>query len=158
MNTVHFSNHTGYQTSRGPMLTAHDISEIVRGLDERGVLNRCDAVLSGYQGGTDVAEAILGAVALVKARNPAAVYCCDPVIGDVGSGTFVQPGIPELIRDRVVRPPRSSPQQLRAGGADGSQDSAPGRGAAEAARGPEVVLVTSVRHPQAAPDTIGMVL
>ncbi|MEP6981767.1 MAG: PfkB family carbohydrate kinase, partial [Nakamurella sp.] len=41
-------------------------------------------------------------VARVRALNPAAVYCCDPVMGDVGRGFFVAPGIPELIRDTVV--------------------------------------------------------
>ena len=46
----------------------------------------CDAVLSGYQGGRAVGEVVLDAVALVKAANPAAVYCCDPVMGDVGRG------------------------------------------------------------------------
>ena len=163
VNTVHFSNHTGYETWRGPLLTAHDISEVVRGLDERGVLSRCDAVLSGYQGRADVAEAILAAVALVKTRNPAAIYCCDPVIGDVDRGTFVQPGVPELIRDRVVptaqiiTPNAYELQVLTGRKTSGLADVL---AAAEAARasGPEVVLVTSVRHPQAAPDTIDMVL
>ena len=45
---------------------------------------------------------VLDAVARVKAANPAAVYCCDPVMGDVGRGMFVRPGIPEFMRDRVV--------------------------------------------------------
>ena len=163
VNTVHFSNHTGYETWRGPLLTARDISEVVRGLDERGVLSRCDAVLSGYQGRADVAEAILAAVALVKTRNPAAIYCCDQVIGDVDRGTFVQPGVPELIRDRVVptaqiiTPNAYELQVLTGRKTSGLADVL---AAAEAARasGPEVVLVTSVRHPQAAPDTIDMVL
>jgi pyridoxine kinase len=163
VNTVHFSNHTGYQTWRGPLLTAHDISEIVRGLDERGVLSRCDAVLSGYQGGTDIAEAILEAVALVKARNPAAVYCCDPVIGDVGRGTFVQPGVPELIRDRVVPAaqiitPNTYELEVLTGRRTSALEDLLAAAEATRARGPEVVLVTSVRHPQAAPGTIDMVL
>jgi pyridoxine kinase len=163
VNTVHFSNHSGYETWRGPVLTARDISEVVRGLDERGVLSRCDAVLSGYQGGVDVAEVILESVALVKARNPAAIYCCDPVIGDVDRGIFVRPGVPELIRDRVVpaaqiiTPNAYELQVLTGRKTSGLADVL---AAAEAARasGPEVVLVTSVRHPQAAPDTIDMVL
>jgi pyridoxine kinase len=41
-------------------------------------------------------------VAKVKAANPDAIYCCDPVMGDVGRGMFVRPGIPEFMRDRVV--------------------------------------------------------
>jgi NAD(P)-dependent dehydrogenase (short-subunit alcohol dehydrogenase family) len=38
----------------------------------------------------------------VRAANPRAVYCCDPVIGDVGRGVFVRPGIEELLRDVAV--------------------------------------------------------
>src|SRR5918994_2582616 len=56
--TVHFSNHTGYGQWRGPLLAAGDITDVVTGIDERGVLGRCDAVLSGYQGGEDVGLAI----------------------------------------------------------------------------------------------------
>ena len=100
--TVHFSNNTGYASWRGPVLTADDVRGVVQGIDELGVLGECDAVLSGYQGAADSGEAILDAVALVKERNPAALYCCDPVLGDVGRGFFVAPGIPELMRDRVV--------------------------------------------------------
>jgi pyridoxine kinase len=163
VNTVLFSNHTGYETWRGPVLNARDISEVVRGLDERGVLSRCDAVLSGYQGGTDVAEAILAAVELVKDRNPAAVYCCDPVMGDVGHGTFVQPGIPELIRDRVVPAaqiitPNAYELELLTGCATSSRDEVLAAADAARAMGPDVVLVTSVQHPPAAPGTIDMVL
>ena len=100
--TVHFSNNTGYASWRGPLLRADDVREVVRGIDELGVLGECDAVLSGYQGAADSGSAILEAVALVKERNPAALYCCDPVLGDVGRGFFVAPGIPELMRDAVV--------------------------------------------------------
>ena len=100
--TVHFSNNTGYPSWRGPLLSADDVRDVVRGIDELGVLGECDAVLSGYQGATDSGRAILDAVALVKERHPGAVYCCDPVLGDVGRGFFVRPGIPELMRDAVV--------------------------------------------------------
>lgn len=100
--TVHFSNHTGYGSWRGPLLAASDISEVVQGIDERGVLGRADAVLSGYQGAQEVGAEILKAVELVKQRNPKAIYCCDPVIGDVDRGVYVRPGIPEFMRDQVV--------------------------------------------------------
>ena len=39
---------------------------------------------------------VLDAVRRVKAANPAAVYCCHPVMGDVGRGFFVRArAIPE---------------------------------------------------------------
>ena len=47
-------------------------------------------------GGADIGAAILDAVATVKRANPAAKYCCDPVIGDVGRGIFVREGIPAI--------------------------------------------------------------
>lgn len=100
--TVHFSNHTGYGAWRGPLLAAGDVAEVIRGIDELDVLHRVDAVLSGYQGAREVGAEVLRAVELVKQRNPLAIYCCDPVIGDVGRGIFVRPGIPEFMRDQVV--------------------------------------------------------
>jgi pyridoxine kinase len=100
--TVHFSNHTGYGAWRGPLLAADDVREVIAGIDDRGVLGEADAVLSGYQGDPAVGGVILDAVARVKELNPDAVYCCDPVMGDVGRGMFVRPGIPEFMRDTVV--------------------------------------------------------
>ncbi|QWZ08175.1 pyridoxal kinase PdxY [Nocardioides panacis] len=100
--TVHFSNHTGYGAWRGPLLAADDVAEVIAGVEERGAFETCEAVLSGYQGAEDVGAVVLDAVARVKALNPRAIYCCDPVMGDVGRGMFVRAGIPEFMRDRVV--------------------------------------------------------
>jgi len=102
VNTVHFSNHTGYGEWRGPLLSTEDLREVIRGVEERGALGRLSAVLSGYQGGEEVGAVVLETVARTKELSPGAVYCCDPVMGDVGRGMFVRPGIPELMRDRVV--------------------------------------------------------
>ena len=102
VNTVHFSNHTGYGEWRGPLLSADDLRSVIQGVEERGALARVAAVLSGYQGAEEVGAVVLDTVARVKELNPAAVYCCDPVMGDVGRGMFVRPGIPEFMRDRVV--------------------------------------------------------
>jgi pyridoxine kinase len=100
--TVHFSNHTGYGEWRGPLLAADDVRDVIAGIGDRGVLGEADAVLSGYQGDPAVGQVILDTVARVKELNPDAVYCCDPVMGDLGRGMFVRPGIPEFMRDTVV--------------------------------------------------------
>lgn len=102
VHTVQFSNHTGYGAWRGNVFDASLIREVMQGIEERGALPRCDGVLSGYMGSAETGEAILDAVDRVKAANPAARYCCDPVIGDVGRGVFVRPGIPEFMRERAV--------------------------------------------------------
>ena len=102
VNTVHFSNHTGYGEWRGPLLSPDELRAVIQGVEERGALERVAAVLSGYQGAEDVGAVVLETVARVKTLNPLAVYCCDPVMGDVGRGMFVRPGIPEMMRDHVV--------------------------------------------------------
>lgn len=102
IHTVQFSNHTGYGSWKGRVFDGPAIEELVEGIAERGVLDRCNGVLSGYMGSADIGNAILSAVARVRALNPEALYCCDPVIGDVGRGVFVRPGIPEFMRDQAV--------------------------------------------------------
>ena len=102
IHTVQFSNHTGYGAWTGRVFNGATIAELVEGIAERGVLERCDGVLSGYMGSADIGNAILSAVARVRSLNPDALYCCDPVIGDVGRGVFVQPGIAEFMRQHAV--------------------------------------------------------
>ncbi|WP_374538503.1 pyridoxal kinase, partial [Micromonospora aurantiaca (nom. illeg.)] len=115
------------------------------------VLGTADAVLSGYQGDPAVGAVILDAVARVKAANPAALYCCDPVMGDVGRGMFVRPGIPEYLRDTVV--PRAdivTPNQFEleflAGRTTDTVDDLLAAVDTVRATGPRHVLVTSVLH------------
>jgi pyridoxine kinase len=102
IHTVQFSNHTGYGSWKGRIFDASMIRELLAGIGQRGVLGECDGVLSGYLGSADIGAAILDAVAAVKRANPSARYCCDPVIGDVGRGIFVNEGIPEFMRSKAV--------------------------------------------------------
>jgi pyridoxine kinase len=102
VNTVQFSNHPGYGAWQGQTFTGETIRALVDGIAERGVLPACDAVLSGYLGDAAIGEAVLHAVAAVRAANPAALYCCDPVIGDTAPGIYVRAGIPEFLRARCL--------------------------------------------------------
>jgi pyridoxine kinase len=102
IHTVQFSNHTGYGHWQGRVFDADLIRELVAGLEGRDILGECDGVLSGYVGGADIGEAILDAVTTVRRANPAARYCCDPVIGDLGRGIFVREGVPEFIKEKAV--------------------------------------------------------
>ncbi len=108
IHTVQFSNHTGYGAWKGRVYDGPMIEELVEGMAERGVLPRCDGVLSGYMGSPDIGTAILQAVSRVRTANGAALYCCDPVIGDVGRGIFVRPAFPNSCATRPCRPPTSS--------------------------------------------------
>lgn len=149
--TVHFSNHTGYGAWRGPLLAPDDVREVIAGIEDRGVLGEADAVLSGYQGDPAVGGIILDTVARVKALNPDAVYCCDPVMGDVGRGMFVRPGIPEFMRDTVVPQadivtPNHFELDFLAGRETRTLDEILAAVDEVRDRGPRDVLVTSVLH------------
>ena len=148
IHTVQFSNHTGYGAWRGQVFDAGLIGECVAGIAERGALARCDGVLSGYMGSADTGVAILDAVGRVRDANPKALYCCDPVTGDVGRGIYVRPGIAEFMRDRAVpasdvATPNQFELELLCGHATATLDELRRGLAALHARGPKAVLVTS---------------
>jgi pyridoxine kinase len=162
VNTVHFSNHTGYGAWRGPLLDPADVREVIAGIADRGVLGQCDAVLSGYQGDPAMGAVILDAVEQVKAANPEAVYCCDPVMGDVGRGMFVKPGIPEYMRDVVVPQadiltPNHFELDFLAGTTTRTMDELLAAVDVVRARGPRDVLVTSVLVEDTAPGSLDVV-
>jgi pyridoxine kinase len=155
VNTVLFSNHTGYGAWRGRVVDLAWVEEIIEGIADRGAIPRTRAVLSGYLGDPSLGEAVLRAVARVRAERQdrgGALYACDPVMGDEGRGFFVRPGIPEFFRDRavpaadIVTPNRFELAWL-AGREIGSLDDALAAAAQVRATGPKVVVCTSLTLP-----------
>ncbi len=160
--TVHFSNNTSYPSKKGPLLRPEDVRDVIEGIDDLGVLGQADAILTGYQGAPAMGTQILETVALVKERNPAAIYCCDPVMGDVGRGMYVLPGIPEFVRDNVVAAadiltPNHYELNFLTGRDATTLDEVIDAAHALRAVGPETVLVTSVVAEGASPEEVTMV-
>jgi pyridoxine kinase len=161
VHTVQFSNHTGYGAWTGRVFDGQAVEEVVDGIADRGVLGRCDAVLSGYLGSADIGHAVLQTVSRVRAANPDAIYLCDPVIGDVGRGVFVRPGIEELMREVTVPAadvvtPNHFELDLLAGVTTGSLTSLKDAVAAVQALGPRVVLTTSVDAEDTPADAVDL--
>jgi pyridoxine kinase len=159
IHTVQFSNHTGYGAWRGEVLPASIIDECVAGISDRGALVGCDGVLSGYMGSAETGEAILRAAAHLKAANPNAPYCCDPVIGDTRRGIFVRDGIPELIASRVVPAadiitPNRFELEYLSGARVATAEDARASLAKLHATGPRVILVTSLHLDDTPADAI----
>ena len=162
VHTVQFSNHTGYGAWTGAVFGADHIRDVVRGIEQRGAFARCDGVLSGYMGSAETGEAILDAVARVKRANPAARYCCDPVIGDTDTGIYVREGIPDFIRSQALpMADVATPNQFELGLLSGA-DTGSLSGALSAiervhALGPQTILVTSLHNAETPPDCIDMI-
>ena len=151
LHTLQFSNHAGYQDFTGQVFSARHLREVVDGLAARGVLGVCDAVLSGYLGAAESGLAVLDAVARVKAANPAAIYACDPVMGDGEGGLYVDPALPGFFRDRALAladivTPNVFELEVLSGATVATLDGAVAAARGLTERGPSVVLVTGLRH------------
>jgi len=151
LDTVVFSNHPAYPTVRGRVVPAAELRALLDGLAERGALADCDAVLSGYLGHPETAAVVAEAVARVKAARPDALYCCDPVMGDVEKGLYVAHDLPALFRDRLLPAAdlvTPNPLELEQLTGLPARTEAEALAAADTARrrGPGIVVVTGLRE------------
>lgn len=158
INTVQFSNHTGYGDWAGEVFSAEHVGKIIDALEKRGVLGEIDGLLTGYLGDSAIGDIILNTLGRLP---PSATWLCDPVMGDVGRGFFVREGIPGFFKDRAV--PRAkiiTPNQFELDYLSGRTIETIGD-AREACRavhelGPEIILLTSLTAKEISPNEIGM--
>jgi pyridoxine kinase len=160
LNTVQLAHHPGHGAWRGHKLRPEQLIEILDGLEARGVLARCAAVLSGYLGDPGMADVVVRAVEAVRAGRAEAPYVCDPVIGDDAPGVFVSAGVPEAIGERlapladVIVPNRFELAHLTGRSVQSLEDAL--AAAAELrARGPRLVIVTGLGLPER-PDELAV--
>jgi pyridoxine kinase len=152
VDTVCLSNHPGHPTVRGRTVPAVELRALVEGVEERGALDRCEAVLSGYLGAPETAEVVEQAVARVKAARPDALFCCDPVMGDAGKPLYVASGLPTRFRERlvpaadIVTPNAVELAHLTGRPAATTTAEALAAAGAVRRRGPRVVVVTGLRE------------
>jgi pyridoxine kinase len=148
VNTVQFSNHPGHGGFRGRVFEAEHIAECVAGIADRGVLGQCRAVLSGYLGSRETGAVVLDAVSRVKAANAAALFACDPVMGDAGPGLYVKPELVDFFRAAAmpladILTPNLFELGVLAGRSIATSEDLHAALDTVHAQGPRVVLVTS---------------
>lgn len=100
--TALLSNHPHYSTMRGTVLDAGLVADLLRGVEERGLVERATVLLTGYLGSPTIARHVAGFVAAARKHNPNLVYLCDPVMGDDDLGVFVADGLTDIFRDQLV--------------------------------------------------------
>ncbi|CAN3372517.1 putative pyridoxal kinase Bud16p [Diutina rugosa] len=83
VNTVNFSNHTGYGKTRGTTMDPNELQDIFSQLDSRLNLSY-DAMLTGYIPNAALIRAIGRHAHNAKQRTPDMMYLLDPVMGDNG--------------------------------------------------------------------------
>src|SRR3954451_7651639 len=146
--TTLLSNRPGYPTVRGRLLDAQLVADLLLGIEERGAVDTCTMILSGYLGSPETAAVVADFVIRAKARNPALLYCCDPVLGDRDRGLFVHADIPALVRDRLcpladIITPNHFEFEWLCGTKANTIEQVIAQGQALLTRGPSTIVVTS---------------
>ncbi|KAI0488599.1 hypothetical protein KFK09_028438 [Dendrobium nobile] len=100
INSVQFSNHTGYPTFRGQVLDGQQLWDLVEGLAANNLLYYSH-LLTGYIGSVSFLDAVLGVVEKLRLINPELIYVCDPVMGDEGK-LYVPEELVSVYREKVV--------------------------------------------------------
>jgi pyridoxine kinase len=102
VNSVQFSNHTGYETIKGEVLGGDQLNSLVDGLKANGLHGRYSHMLTGYIGSTTFLRAILRTLEILREAQPDLVYVCDPVMGDLGPGLYIPEELVAIYRDEVL--------------------------------------------------------
>ena len=87
VNSVHFSNHTGYPGGfAGDVLKGEQLWALYEGLKKNGLARAYTHVLTGYIGAVDFLRTVVRLVRDIRAQKPDSnvPYYCDPVLGDNG--------------------------------------------------------------------------
>jgi pyridoxine kinase len=146
--TTLLSNRPGYPTLRGRVLDAAVVADLLLGIEERGAVETCQMILSGYLGSAEIAAVVADFVARARDRNPNLTYCCDPVLGDRDRGLFVHADIPPLVRDRLcpladIIVPNHFEFEWLCGTRATTSDQMIAQAQALLARGPSTIVITS---------------
>ncbi|KAK3310512.1 Ribokinase-like protein [Chaetomium strumarium] len=116
LNTVQFSNHTGYRQWTGSRVSAQEITELYQGL-KQSYLDDFDMMLSGYVPGAPALEAV-GQIAQelkrkAKPKPGSFFWVLDPVMGDNGK-LYVAPDVVPVYKSLVHHADLVLPNQFEA--------------------------------------------
>ncbi|ELU37959.1 glycoside hydrolase family 30 protein [Rhizoctonia solani AG-1 IA] len=102
INTVQFSNHSGYRSHGGSKTDKAQLIDIFTIL-EKNEFTQTDALLSdaGYVPGAEALSALADFATHLKAKNPNLLFVLDPVMGDDGK-MYVANDVLPVYRDRLL--------------------------------------------------------
>lgn len=102
INSVQFSNHTGYQKGfKGQVLNEKELAEVYSGLVDNDLHKLYTHLLTGYVGNPTFLREIANILKSLRAVNEKLVYVCDPVMGDDGI-MYVPKELLPIYRDEIV--------------------------------------------------------
>lgn len=100
--TTLLSNDPHFETMRGRVLEPELVGDLLRGVEERGLIETSRYIVSGYLGSRANGEVVAAFVKRAKQLNPNISYVCDPVMGDSNLGIFVADQVIECLLGQLV--------------------------------------------------------
>ena len=100
--TTLLSNSPHFETMRGCVLAPELVGDLLRGVEERGLIETSRYIVSGYLGSRANGEVVAAFVERARQINPDIIYICDPVMGDSNLGVFVADQVIECLSDHLV--------------------------------------------------------
>lgn len=100
--TVLLSNVPHYDTLHGGAIPTEWFAGYLSDLERRGVMGRTRAILLGYLGPPEQTRVLADWLERISLEHPSIDLIVDPVIGDHDVGVYVDPGLPPLLRERIV--------------------------------------------------------
>jgi pyridoxine kinase len=100
--TVLFGRHPGHGPPGGGPVTAEIFEGMLRGLEADGILERADAIVTGYFAGTGQITSAARFIDAARAANPTVRIVVDPIMGDSPKGLYIAEAVAESIVAELV--------------------------------------------------------
>lgn len=100
INSVQFSNHTGYKNLKGQRLSSSELNDLFEGLKLNNLANFTH-LLTGYARDAAYLNKLADIANELKQNNPNLVYLCDPVLGDHGDW-YVPKELLPIYKERLL--------------------------------------------------------
>jgi pyridoxine kinase len=102
INSVNFSNHTGYENGlTGDVMNGDQLQKILQGLEQNNLLEDVGYMLTGYIGSVSFCEAVLDVLKTLRKHNENVRFVCDPVLGDDGR-FYVPKELVKVYRETII--------------------------------------------------------
>jgi pyridoxine kinase len=100
--TVLYSNHLGYTTVGGGKIPEELFSDILKGILKLEILKNVSTIITGFIGSAEQVRIIADFIRTIKKYKPEILYLCDPVMGDIDKGQYVEPDVPDAIIEHLI--------------------------------------------------------
>jgi len=100
VNSVQFSNHSGYPSHTGTITSGDELWDLVEGMHTNDLLHYTH-LLTGYIGSVSFLETIVKVVKRLRETNPDLIYVCDPVMGDEGR-LYLAPELVPVYKNNIA--------------------------------------------------------